>query len=213
MAEPSLRFMRIGLTGGSGSGKSLVASILLENGVPSLDTDAVVHSLYEGGEYPQTLASLFGDTILTPTGAVDRMALAAIVFADREKLALLNKTVHGAVREICLRFLREQEAAGFRAAVIDAPQLFEAGMEGDFDRIIAVYAPKKDRVKRIMERDGITRAAAERRLASQKPASFFKAHCDLLIKNPVGSDRSSLTAQLLPLLRQIKPTTTKENRT
>ena len=194
---------RLALTGGSGSGKGCAAAALRQRGIPTLDTDALVHLFYRGGSLPRQLADLFGEKILAPDGSVDRAALGQIVFADPEALGRLNGIVHARVRDFADVWMRNHIAAGFPIVAVDAPQLFEAGMAGDFDAVIAVTAPEEDRLRRILARDGITEEKARARLAAQYDEAFFRENADYVLENPDGQPLSELGNQLDAILRDL----------
>ena len=149
--------LRIGITGMSGSGKSYVSAVFAKYGIPSINADAVVHRLYQD-KNPCTvaLAATYGDQILNPDHSINRAALASIVFQSREKLNQLNRTVHPFVEEVIRLEALTAEKNGFGAILLDAPQLFEAGLEKACDYVIAVLAEEDFKLHNIMKRDGIT---------------------------------------------------------
>ncbi len=188
----------IGLTGGSGSGKGIVSSVFESAGYLIFDCDAVYHELTsEKTPCTLALADAFGERILTDNGALDRRAMAEIVFAQTEEARsarnTLNRIAHAHVRQAFSLFLSENPED---VIVMDAPLLFEAGMENMCDITVAVIAPEKTRVKRIMMRDNISEAAALQRIESQLTDNEFAARCDMTIENN-GT------------LRQLKATTRK----
>ena len=173
----------IGLTGTSGSGKGYVSQIFAHHGIESIDTDAIVHRLYrEDAECIAALEAAFGP-LCEEDGSIDRRKLAFIVFAHREKLTLLNTIVHRLVRREVERLCQEREAAGVELLLLDAPQLYEAGMEALCRKVIAVIAPVSVRLERICKRDGLSQAAAEARISNQHSDAFFEERADYLIRN------------------------------
>lgn len=183
----------IGLTGTSGSGKGFVAALFAERGIPSVDTDAIVHQLYrEDAACIAALESTFGP-LCGPDGAIDRRHLAGIVFADKDKLATLNAIVHRFVKREVERVCREREAEGCAFLLLDAPQLYEAGMESICYKVVAIIAPESLRLERVCARDRIDRASAEQRFMSQHSDAFFEARADYLIRN---DETSSLQEQV-----------------
>ncbi len=195
---------KIALAGGSGSGKGTLASLLAERGIATLDTDALVHRLYDtpGGSLPRALSREFGRGILRGE-VVDRDKLRALVFSrgGEENLARLNSIVHAAVREKTGDFFSHERARGARVCAVDAPQLFEAGMEGDFDLVAALDAPLELRISRILARDGISREEAEERLRHQLPPAVVRRRADVVLAN--DKDIASLRAQLDALLSRV----------
>jgi len=177
----------IGLCGGSGSGKSTVSQIFLERGIPSVNTDAVYHDL-TSRKSPclDALVSEFGEEILNENGALDRRALSKIVFSgdvsseNRRKLNLIShKFVLDATRDMLKAFKKD----GAKAALVDAPLLFESGFNKECDAIIAVIADEKTRISRIIARDNITENAAKLRINSQLPDAYLQENSDYVIDN------------------------------
>lgn len=174
----------IGLTGPSGAGKSAVANLFSSFGLPVIDADRVYHDLLEPpSECLNELVFFFGPSILAIGGRLDRKALGEIVFNDPHALEQLNTITHcyvmKEIRRRMERFRREDQ----RAAVLDAPQLFEAGAERDCNVIVSVLADKNIRLDRIMARDGISEEAANKRISVQKSDAFFRTHSDYIIEN------------------------------
>lgn len=179
----------IGICGRSGSGKSFVCSVFASFGGCHIDTDKVYHDLLEpkdGKLSPcaGSLAKEFGDEILNGL-EVDRKALGAIVFADRDRLEKLNAITHAYILEETLRMAEE---CGAPFALIDAPVLFESGFDKMCDYTVCVVADDETCVKRIMRRDGIGEDEARRRLANQISAEELIAKCDYAIDNSAHTD-------------------------
>ena len=130
----------------------------------------------------QAVAARFGPSVLRPDGTIDRARLGARVFARPADRCYLDRLVHPLV-------LAEQEKAarrleregGRRILVVEAALVFEAGAAGRFDRIVVVHCPKAEQVRRLMSRDGLTRAEALRRIGAQMPAREKKARADYVI--------------------------------
>jgi dephospho-CoA kinase len=158
----------IGLCGGSGSGKGTVSDVAKKLNIPSIDTDLVYRELTSSSSpCLDELAMEFGVGIIGRSGALDRAVLRAIVFSDAERLARLNAITHKHILSRARALLEEYRAEGKRAAIVDAPLLFESGFDRECDVIVAVVADRECRTERIMARDGITREAAEARIATQ----------------------------------------------
>ena len=191
----------IGLTGCSGSGKSYIATLFERFGIPTINADRIVHTLY-AGENPCTakLAEHFGNGVLNPDYSVNRRALADMVFQDRSLLALLNAIVHPFVLEEIDLLKERADKDGATAVMIDAPQLFESGLDQKCDYVIAVLADEKTRVKRLMNRDGIDESSIKRRLSNQFSDAFFEEHAHFCIKNSEGDDPLE---QIVSILRVI----------
>ena len=174
----------IGLTGVSGSGKGYISQIFSTFGVPSIDSDAVVHKLYSsGGPCVDELKSAFGEDITDVNGSIDRKKLGNIVFNDSLQLEKLNGIVHKYVIAEINETIESYAGMGYNAVIIDAPQLFEAGVDRNCDHIVSVIADKDIRTKRIVERDGISEESAALRINSQHDDCFFISRSDFVIYN------------------------------
>ena len=170
--------MIIGITGGSGSGKTTLLKLLEEQGALVLDCDAVYHELLKTDrEMLRAIEARFPGTV--EDRSLQRKKLGAIVFADPQALLDLNAITHAAVKK---EVLRQLETAPKHCA-IDAIGLFEGGLAELCDVTVAVTAPREDRVKRLMARDGITREYAEKRLSAQHPDEWFRERCDCTLEN------------------------------
>lgn len=174
----------IGLTGGSGTGKGTFAALLREKGAGWVDADAVYRRLCaENREMLHELDTTFGG-VLDETGALDRKKLAAIVFADPDKLKMLNGITLPYIRAASLDEMRAQGDCPF--VLYDAPTLYEVGADDLCERIIGVLADTETRVKRIMARDGLDETAARARIGAQPDADFYRTRCDYIVENNGG---------------------------
>ncbi len=175
--------MVIGLTGGVGTGKSTVASILKEVGLPVIDADQIAHQLLRPGTevYRQVLTA-FGPDILRPDGEIDRRGLGKIVFNDPEKRRLLEEITHPAIKAQIRAEVEGYKAKG-QDVVLEVPLLFEAKMEEEVDEVWVVTASSQTQRQRIMARDGLTPAEAERRMQAQMPLAEKLARADAVIYN------------------------------
>ena len=192
----------IGLTGPTGAGKGEVASICTRYGIPVVNADRVYHELIAPpSSCLQELTEAFGKNILLPDGSLDRRTLAGIVFNDpaaRERLnAITHRYVMEEVRTRMERFRRE----GVPVAILDAPQLFEAGAHKACGAVVSVLADRQLRLERIMARDSITAELAMRRILAQKSDEFFKTHSDYIIENNGSTD--ALTPQVHRILAEL----------
>ena len=182
--------LTIGLTGPTGAGKSTVAELFAAFGVPVIDADRVWRELLiPPSDCLTELARRFGREILNPDGSLNRPALGRLVFSDPAELEALDALSHSRIMIDVGRRLRLLRESGCRAAVFDAPQLFEAGADRICNVIVSVLADREIRLGRITHRDGIAEADALRRMASQKPDSFFRAHSDYIIENNGSANR------------------------
>ena len=154
MNRPDKLFV-LGLTGPTGAGKSAVAGMLAAAGLPVLDADKIAREVVEpGSPCLAALARAFSPDILRPDGTLDRKRLAALAFQDDASAKKLSAVTHPAIIARSLARLQEWEAAGCRAAVVDAPLLYESGMDAICGLVAAVIAPEDLRLKRVLARDG-----------------------------------------------------------
>ena len=168
----------LGLTGSIGMGKSTVAAMFAARGVPVFDADAEVRRMQgPGGRLVESIEAAFPHT--TGGGGVDRDALAAKVFGDRDALARLEVIVHPAVREAREAFLREHADAPL--VVFDIPLLFEKGGRNEVDKVLVVSAPPEIQRERVLARERMTSARFEEIFALQMPDAEKRARADFVI--------------------------------
>lgn len=190
----------IGITGQTGAGKSTICRALATRGAYHIDADAVAKSLYyKGAPILSKLQDAFGSQILTADGALDRPALAAAAFRDRDSTARLNAIVHPAVTEKIRAILDEQRKAGVQCVLIDAIALFESGEAALCDRTVGVIAPEAVRLARITARDGLSEADALLRIRAQHDESFYVSRCDDVIRNYPPYTLESEMQRVFPL--------------
>lgn len=196
----------IGLCGGSGSGKSTIASLLQEQGIPVFDADAVYHEL-TSSDTPcvRELVSAFGREVRNSDGSLNRHALATIVFSSapdtESRRELLNHISHKYVKNSFEQWVILRQKANDAVVALDAPLLFEAGMERLCTVLIAVIASEETRVARIVRRDGISVFDARARIAAQIPDRELRRRCDFVIDNTGTLD--TVRKQLNQIMRKI----------
>ena len=183
----------VGLTGGIGAGKSTVSTMLAERGAVIVDADAIVRELQApGAPLLDVLASRFGPGIIDAHGALDRAALAAIVFDDRSALDDLNALVHPAVRaEIAIRVRARADTDD--VVVLDIPLVTDPRRDG-MEALVVVDAPVEVAVERLVAQRGMSEADARARVDKQLSRHERVAIADLVIDN--GGDRASLVRQV-----------------
>jgi dephospho-CoA kinase len=187
--------MIIGITGGTGCGKTTLLNLIRENGGLVLDCDAIYHQLLKTdtsllnaieGRFPGTVAH----------GELQRKNLGAIVFADPHALEDLNAITHSAIRQAV-----EDRLIPGKNAAIDAIALFESGMAELCDVTVAVTAPGEQRISRLMARDGITEAYAISRIQAQPTEEYFRNNCGYVLEN--DGDGAQFRHKCLAFFRQL----------
>ncbi|RFS85237.1 dephospho-CoA kinase [Actinomadura spongiicola] len=185
--------LKVGLTGGIGSGKSEVARRLAEHGAVVIDADRIAREVVEPGT-PGLAAVVaeFGADVLLPSGALDRERLGRIVFADPERLAALNAIVHPLVAERTKRLM--DEAPDDAVVVHDVPLLAENGLASQYDEVVVVDAPEDVQLDRLVARRGMTEEDARARMSAQASREGRRAVATHVIDNSGSLD--ALKAQV-----------------
>lgn len=172
----------LGITGGTGGGKTTALEAVKEHGGLVIDCDEVYHRLLaKDKEMLSELDERFAGVIAD--GVIDRKALGRIVFADAAALSDLNAITHKYVRRETDRLLKDHALKGGTLAAIDAIALIESGMAADCDAVIGITAPREMRIQRLMKREGISREYAASRIDAQKSDSWFIDNCDHVLTN------------------------------
>ncbi|HEY2977675.1 MAG TPA: dephospho-CoA kinase [Burkholderiaceae bacterium] len=174
--------MRIGLTGGIGSGKSTVAALLVQQGAVLIDTDAIARALTgPGGAAMPALRARFGDAIADAQGALDRERMRALAFADPAAKRALEAVLHPVIGAEAER--QAVQAAG-APLVFDVPLLVESGhWRTKVDRVLLVDCSEDTQIERVMQRSGWPREAVQRVIGSQASRSARRAAADAVIDN------------------------------
>lgn len=185
--------LKVGVTGGIGSGKTRVCQVFETLGIPVLYADALAKTLMETDpELREAIIRLFGAEAYR-NQKLNNKFLAGIVFSDAEKLAQLNALTHPAVIRYSENWLQQQDSP---YAVKEAALFFESGSNRDMDFMIGVAAPLALRIERTMHRDGISRQAVQERMSRQMNQEDKMRLCDAVIQN---DDRHSIIEQVLTL--------------
>lgn len=191
--------MIIGLTGSIGMGKSAVAAMFFEEGVPVFDADATVHDLQKaGGALVPAIEAAFPGT--TGADGVDRKALGAAVFGNRERLALLESIIHPAVAERRKAFLASHQ--GTDMILFDIPLLFEKGGQAGVDTVVVVSAPALVQRERVLARPNMTPDKFEHILALQMNDADKRARADHVIDT--GKDINDTRADVRALVKKLR---------
>ena len=169
----------IGLTGNIATGKTTVAKMLEVLGAVRIDADRVAHWVMRPGTPAHTeIVEVFGEGILTAEGDIDRGALGGIVFSDPGALRRLEDIVHPATVAEVNRRIEQADAA---VVVVEAIKLLEAGMARDCDSVWVTACPRGERIRRLVEGRGMSRAEAKRRVSAQPPQSEKVEQADVVI--------------------------------
>ena len=186
----------IGITGGSGCGKTTLLNIIRDKGGLVLDCDAIYHELLKTDKAMlSAIDARFPGVV--ENGQLNRKKLGSIVFADKSALLDLNAITHAAVKQEVLRRL---ESAPDLAA-IDAIGLFEGNLAELCHVTVAVTAPTGDRIRRLMARDGISEEYARSRIAAQPPDAWFREKCAVVLEN--NSNLDAFATKCLAFLTHI----------
>lgn len=190
----------IGLTGGIGSGKSTVSDYLMKRGFPVLDADRIAREIVlPGSEMLIQLKSVFGEEIIQDDGGLNRKRLGEIVFSDAEKKKLLDQLMH--TRILVLIHERILEHRGEKVVFIDAPLLFETGLDKSVGEVWVIDVEDEIRIRRIMERDGLEREDILKRFNSQMTRDEKNKRADVILNN--SGDVEALYQQIERLLQKI----------
>jgi len=190
----------IGLTGSIASGKSTIAGILKEMGLPIVDADLVARQVVEVGS--PTLAKIaeeFGEDVLLPSGEMDRAKVGAIIFNDEQKRLQLNGIIHPAIREEMIR-QRDAFVVEGKHVVMDIPLLFESKLQHFVEKILVVTVSPEVQLQRLMARNGLSKEEAEARIASQLPLKEKEDGADAIIYNDGTIEQSK--QQLIEIMRK-----------
>lgn len=171
--------MIIGITGASGSGKSVASKRFEQIGFKIIDLDKITHQIYQTDkECVNELKETFGDEIIDKNGDVIRKKLGEIVFRDSIKLNILNEVAHKYILKKAM-----EEINSYKNVIVDAPLLFESGLNKICDITLGIISNREENAKRIVERDSISHDLAQSRLKKQHDDLFFQKNCTFCIEN------------------------------
>jgi len=189
--------IKVGITGGIGSGKSIVCKVFEQLGISVYSADVEAKKLYDDASVKLKVKKAIGD-VFDASGNVDRKKLAGVVFKDKALLDKLNAIIHPAVKEHFKKWLVEHKNEKY--ILKEAAILFESGTNKGLDYIITVSAPLELRIARTMQRDNISRAEVEKRVASQMSEEEKIKRSDYII---VNDEHELVIPQVLKINREL----------
>lgn len=191
--------IKVGVTGGIGSGKSTVCKVFAALGIPVFEADPVAKELMNTNpELAEQLISLFGPSVYLPDHTIDRKYLARIVFNDSSLLEKLNKVVHPVVRDAFNNWCEKQKAPYI---IHEAAILFESGFYKMMDKTIAVVADESERISRVTKRDKLTTEQVHDRIRNQWSDEQRMKLADFVIRN---NDNDLIIPQILEIDKMIR---------
>ena len=199
----------LGMTGGTGAGKTSALNAIRELGGTVIDCDAVYHEMLENSQEMRNAINAKFPGVFDQDGKLNRQKLGQEVFAQKDRLAQLNEIVFGFMTP---ELDRRMESAGDGLFAIDAINLLESGADRLCDRTIAVTAPTELRVRRIMARDGITEQYARLRISAQKPDEYYRGKCDCELNNAADTPEAFQAEAKLFFTRLIETITEEKRR-
>lgn len=174
----------IGLTGSVATGKSTVSNMIQQAGIPLVDADIAARKVVEPGtEGLKEIVAYFGEEILLADGTLNRAKLGEIIFKDKEKREKLNEITHPRVKDYMLEARERFFRAGEELVFFDIPLLFESHLESLVDQIVVVWTTPETELKRLMERNDLTKEDALRRIESQMGIDEKARKADFVIDN------------------------------
>jgi dephospho-CoA kinase len=191
----------VGLTGGIATGKSTVARLIAERGIPIVDADQLAREAVEPGQPALAEIARLWPQAIGSDGRLDRKRLGAIVFADADARRQLEAILHPRIAELCDARAAALAAAGHRLAFYEASLLVETGRHRDFDGLVVVTAPLEAQIARAMARDHLTRDQARARIDAQLPMVDKVAVATHVIEN--NGDLAATAAQVARLLDEL----------
>lgn len=186
----------VGLTGPTGAGKSSAAALCQRLGIKHIDCDIIARKATEKGQAGlSAVCQVFGKDILNSDGTLNRKALAEEAFKDNDSTELLNNTLLPIIKEMVLKEIDCERV------LLDAPTLFESGIDEICTKTVAVLSDKEIRLQRIIERDNITKEQALLRINAGKSDDFYKEKCDFVIYN--NANENTFDNDFINLLKEI----------
>ena len=200
---PSAAILRVGVTGGIGSGKTIVCSLFAKHGIPVVSADEIAKELMQSDNSLRSqLGLLLGPSTYRPDGSLDRAFVAAKVFSDKSLQRKVNSLVHPKVEaEIDSRFVAMAQR-GEAIGIVEAALIYEAGYDKRLDLVIVVDAPESVRIKRVVARDRSSAVEVQKRIAAQSSSEQKTRKADYVIHNSGSMSELEASVDFLVLLLQ-----------
>lgn len=183
----------LGLTGGIATGKSTVSRYFSEQGYPVIDADLIAREVVEPGTLGlEKIVAVFGRSVLTQQGELDRQKLGQLVFSDILKRKKLDAVLDGEIRQAIVKAIEEYTLKKTALVIVDIPLLYEAGYESLMTKVMVVYVSEETQLKRLMERNSLTQEEAKQRMNSQLSIQIKKMRADFVIDNSGTKEETKL---------------------
>lgn len=194
-----MKTLRVGITGGIGSGKTLISNIFSHLGIPVFFSDPeAARIMATDKNIIRKISATFGKTVFDTYGQIDRKKFASVVFNDKEKLKDLNSIIHPAVRLLFNRWVQRQQEVPF--VIQESAILFETGLYKKLDFTILITAPEKIRIARVMKRDRITKKQVLKRMENQWTDPIKLKMADTVITN---DEKKMILPQVLKIHQEL----------
>ncbi len=191
----------VGLTGGIATGKSTLARLLRDQGVPVVDADELSRAASRTAPVLSAIAREFGPEYLDAAGQLDRKRMGALVFGDPEARKRLEAILHPAIRAAMAEESERLAREGHPLAFYDTPLLFESGLGDQVECVVVIYAPRIEQLERVTRRDGLSWPEAQARLAAQMDIEEKARLADIVVDNTAAPD--TLPEKAARLLRDL----------
>ncbi len=194
--------MVIGITGGSGSGKSMISRALSDKGFLVIDADIIAREIVKVGEPAlEEIKKAFGEEVLLSDGSLNRKKLGRIVFSSKEKLNILNSITHKYITERIKEIINKNPE---KDIIVDGAVLKESGISEILDICVFVFSPEDVRKERIVKRDNLTAEEAKKRINSQKSDEEYRKECDFEVSNSGKESVLSITEKVIEFIKKAK---------
>lgn len=195
-----MKTLSIGLTGGIGSSKTLIAEVFSQMGVPVFNADMEAKQLYNKPSIQKDMEAMFSEKLFN-NNKLDKNKLSQIIFNNKEQLQKLNHYIHPLVEEEYKKFLYAHTIKHFPYVIMESAIIFESGWQKHFDKVICVNTPQELMIRRTMLRDNTDRESVQRKIANQIPIKDKVNKSDYIINN---DDLTLVLPQIIEIDKQIK---------